>query len=165
MDLLAPTFSGDLMDSLTHFERRATSWELETKETLFDLIKIGVVIKGLETCGFRDHLLINTAGTTEWTKKFFMKFVNETENVESARRTVPMDLSGWAVTIKSSKETVLGVEFTATWREIVERKPKTCKTTKRMTGLARTTKRKDSEQYDGLRYDPEPILTDLLSHG
>ena len=41
--------------------------------------------------GFRDHLLINTAGTTEWTK-----FVKEIGNVELARRNiqpVPMDLS------------------------------------------------------------------------
>ena len=41
--------------------------------------------------GFRDHVLINTAGTTEWTK-----FVKETENVEVARKNtqpVPMDLS------------------------------------------------------------------------
>ena len=41
--------------------------------------------------GFRDHLLIDTAGATEWTK-----FVKEIENVELARRNtqpVPMDLS------------------------------------------------------------------------
>ena len=64
MDLLATTFSGDFMDSLTDFERRVTSWEHEAKETLSDLINIGVDSKGLEG-GFRDHLLINTAGTTE----------------------------------------------------------------------------------------------------
>ena len=86
-----PRLSGDLMDSLTDFERRVASWEHDAKETLSDLIKIGVVIKGLEKGGFRDHLLINTAGTTEWTK-----FVKEIENVELARRNtqlVPMDLS------------------------------------------------------------------------
>ena len=41
--------------------------------------------------GFRDYLVINTAGTTEWTK-----FVKEIENVELARRNtqpVPMDVS------------------------------------------------------------------------
>ena len=54
-----------------------TSWEHEAKDTLSDLINIGVVIKGLEKGGVRDHLLINTAGTTEWTK-----FVKEIENVE-----------------------------------------------------------------------------------
>ena len=73
VDLLATTFSGDLMDSWTDFERLFTSWE--------DFIKIGVVIKGLERGGFRCHLLINTAGTTEWTK-----FVKDIENVELARR-------------------------------------------------------------------------------
>ena len=91
VDLLANTFSGDVMDSLTYFERRVTSWEHEAKETLPDLIKIGVVVKGLEKGGFRDHLLIDNAGTTEWTK-----FVKEIENVELARRNtqpVPMDLS------------------------------------------------------------------------
>ena len=79
LDLLATTFRGDLMDSLTDFERRVASWEHDAKETLSDLINIGVVIKGLEKGGFRDHLLINTAGTTEWTK-----FVKEIENVEFA---------------------------------------------------------------------------------
>ena len=57
------------MGALTNFQRRVTSWEHDAKETLSDLIKIGCVIKGLEKGGFRDHLLINTAGTTEW-KKF-----------------------------------------------------------------------------------------------
>ena len=74
MDLLAITFSGELMDSLTDFERRVASWDHDAKKTLSDLINIGVVTKGLEKDGFRDHLLINTAGTTEWTK-----FVREIE--------------------------------------------------------------------------------------
>ena len=52
--LLATTSSGDLMDSLTDFERRVTSWEYEAKETLSDLIKIGVHINVLEKGGFRD---------------------------------------------------------------------------------------------------------------
>ena len=68
VDLLATTFSGDLMDSLTNFERRDASWEHDAQETLSDSIKIGVVIKGLEKGGFWDHLLINTAATTKWTK-------------------------------------------------------------------------------------------------
>ena len=91
MDLLATTFSGDLMDSGTDFERRLTSREHEAKETLSDLIKIGVVIKGLEKDVFRDRLPMNTAGTTEWTK-----IVKEIESVELARRNaqlVPMNLS------------------------------------------------------------------------
>ena len=67
------------MDSLTDFERRVTSWEHDAKDTLSDLINIRVVIKDLETGGFRDHLLINTAGTTEWTK-----FLKEFENLELA---------------------------------------------------------------------------------
>ena len=37
---------------------------------------------------------------------------------------------GWAARNKGSKETVPGVEFTVMWREIVERKPNTCNTTK-----------------------------------
>ena len=51
-DLLATTFSGDRMDSLTDFDRRVASWEHDSKETLSDLIKIGVVIKGLEKVVF-----------------------------------------------------------------------------------------------------------------
>ena len=89
VELLATTFNGDLKDYLTDFERRVTSLEHEAKETLSDLINIGVVIKGLEKSGFRYHLLIKTAGTTEWTK-----LVKEIENVASARRStqlVPMD--------------------------------------------------------------------------
>ena len=77
VDLLATTFTGDLMDSLTDFEIVVTSWEHDAKETPTDLINIGVVIKGLEKGCIRDHLLINIAGTTEWTK-----FVKEIENVE-----------------------------------------------------------------------------------
>ena len=53
VDLFAPSFSGDLMDASTDFERRFTSWEHDAKETLSDLINIGVVIKGLEKGGFR----------------------------------------------------------------------------------------------------------------
>ena len=122
VDWLITTFSGDLMNSLTDFEGRVTSWEHEAKETLSDLIKFGVVIRGLEKRDFRDHLLINTAGTTEKTK-----FVKEIGIVEPTRRnTQPVPK---AVKIKSSKETVHGVELTATWREIVERKLNTCKKT------------------------------------
>ena len=90
VDLLATTCNGDLNDFLTDFERRVTSWEHEAKETLSELIKIGVVIKGLEKSGFRDHFFINTAGTTELTK-----IVQEIANVELARRNtqpVPMHL-------------------------------------------------------------------------
>ena len=64
VDLVATTFNCDLMDSLTDFERRVTSWEHDAKEKLSDLINIGVVIKGLENGGFRDHLLIDTADMT-----------------------------------------------------------------------------------------------------
>ena len=68
VDLLATTFSGGIMDSLTESERQATAWEHDVKEILSELIKIAIVIKGLEKGGFRDRLLINTAGTTEWAK-------------------------------------------------------------------------------------------------
>ena len=33
LDLLATTFSGDLMDSLTYFERAVASWKHGAKET------------------------------------------------------------------------------------------------------------------------------------
>ena len=56
VELLASTFNGDLMDSLNDFDRRVTSWEPEAKETVSDLIKSGIVIKGLEIGGFfREH--------------------------------------------------------------------------------------------------------------
>ena len=35
---------------------RDESWEHEAKETLSHLMKIGVLIKGLDKGGFRDHL-------------------------------------------------------------------------------------------------------------
>ena len=41
VDLLASTYSGDLVDSLTDFQRRVTSWEHDAKATLSDLISIG----------------------------------------------------------------------------------------------------------------------------
>ena len=91
VDLLATTFSGDLMDSLTDYESRVASWEHDAKETLSDLMKIGVAIEGLERGGFRDHLLTNIAGMTEWTN-----FTKEIESVELSRRNtqpVPMCLS------------------------------------------------------------------------
>ena len=58
---------GDIMASLPDFERRVTSWEHDATETMSDLIMVGVVVQVLEKGGFRDHLLINTAGTTELT--------------------------------------------------------------------------------------------------
>ena len=49
VDLLAIMFSGDFTGSLTDLEGRVTSWEQhDMKETLSSVIKIGVVIKGLE---------------------------------------------------------------------------------------------------------------------
>ena len=98
-----------------------------TRKKVSDLIHIGVVIKDMENRGFRDHLLINTAGTTELTK-----LAKVIENVELARRNTqlaPMDASAMGSQDNSSKETVHGVEFTVIWRETVERKPNTCKTT------------------------------------
>ena len=56
VDLVATTFSGDLMISLTDFERRVASWEHKAKETLSDFSNIGVVIKGLERGGFSGSL-------------------------------------------------------------------------------------------------------------
>ena len=123
--LLTTTFCGDLMDSLSHFERRVTSWEHEAKETLSDLIKIGVVIKGLEKGWFRDHLLINTAGTTECTKKHTAcsdGFVGNDQSRSKAPRKLFMVWNLRPHGERLSKE-----------------KLNTSKTTKRVDGLARTT--------------------------
>ena len=75
-----PRAVGDLLDSVTDFERRVSSWEQRCarKYVRFDQHR---GLKGLEEVGFRDHLLINTAGTTEWTK-----FVKEIENVEFSEK-------------------------------------------------------------------------------
>ena len=76
---------------MTDFERRVTVRESEAGEQLSDLIKIGVVVKGLEKGNFRDHLLINTSGTKQWSR-----FIKELEAVELARLNsgpTPMDLS------------------------------------------------------------------------
>ena len=91
VDLLATSFGGDFKDVVTDFERRVTSWEHEAKETLSDLIEIGVVIKVLKKGGFRHHLLINTAGTTEQDT-----FVKQVVNVGLARKNTkptPMEQS------------------------------------------------------------------------
>ena len=45
VDLLATTFIGDLIDSLTYFDRIVTSWEHEATGSVSDLIKIEVVIR------------------------------------------------------------------------------------------------------------------------
>ena len=79
----------------------------------------------------------STAGTTDKTK--FAKKIGNVELTRRNKQPVPK-----AVKIKSSKETVHRVELTATWREIAERKLNTCKTIKRVDGLARTTKAKAS---------------------
>ena len=91
VELLSTQFAGDLLDCVTDFERRVAVWESEAGEQLSDLIKIGVVVKGLEKGNFRDHLLINTSGTKQWSR-----FIKEIEAVELARlnsRPTPMDLS------------------------------------------------------------------------
>ena len=91
VELLSTQFAGDLLDCVTDLERRAAVWESEAGEQLSDLIKIGVVVKGLEKGNFRDHLLINTSGTKQWSR-----FIKEIEAVELARlnsRPTPMDLS------------------------------------------------------------------------
>ena len=103
-----------------------------------DLIKIGVVIKGLEKSGFRDHLHINTAGTTEWTK-----FVKEIENVEFERKNtqlVPMDLSAVGSQDQKFQESCswCGIYGHMT-RHCQKQKLNTCRTNKRVAGLARTT--------------------------
>ena len=91
VELLSTQFAGDLLDCVTDFERRVAVWEGEAREQLSDLIEIGVVVNGLEKGNFRDHLLISTSGTKQWSK-----FIREIEAVELARlnsRPTPMDLS------------------------------------------------------------------------
>ena len=91
VDLPATTCGGDLMDSLTDFERRVTSWEHEAKETLSDLIRIGVVSKVWRKVGFGIM-----CSSTLLARQNGRNFVKEIENVEFARRNtqpVPMDLS------------------------------------------------------------------------
>ena len=91
VELLSTQFAGDLLDCVTDFERRVAVWESEAGEQLSDLIKIGVVVNGLEKGNFRDHVLINTSGTKQWSR-----FIREIEAVELARlnsRPTPMDLS------------------------------------------------------------------------
>ena len=99
-------------------------------------------MKGLKKGSARQHLLINSTDKTEWTI-----FMEETENVELARRniqSVPMDLSTIGTKIISSKETVHCVELLVTWRDIVERKRTTCKNkqTSGSSGTDDKTKRK-----------------------
>ena len=87
VELLSTQFAGDLLDCVTDFERRVAVWESEAGEQLSDLIKIGVVVKGLEKGPFVDQHV----GTKQWSR-----FIKEIEAVELARRNsrpTPMDLS------------------------------------------------------------------------
>ena len=116
---------------------RVTSWEHEAKETLSDLIKI--------------------AGTTEWTK--FVK-KKKIENVKLARRStqlVPQPRSTFP-----RKLTFHGVDFTCIRREAVERQPNTCKTTKQVDGLARTTKAKQS-QLEQVAYSIFSLVVPIIA--
>ena len=105
------------------------------KEALLDLINIGVVTKGSERGVFRDKLVINTAGTTEWTK-----FVKEMENVELTRtslQAVPEDLSAMGSQDQKFHRHCFLVRNLRAHGETVEGKPNTCKTTKQVDRLAR----------------------------
>ena len=91
VELLSTQFAGDLLDCVTDFERRAAVWESEAGEQMSDLIKIGVVVNGLEKGNFRDHVLINTSGTKQWSR-----FIREIEAVELARlNSRPTLVSSW----------------------------------------------------------------------
>ena len=71
----------------------------------------------------------------------------KTENVELARKNtqpVPMDLSGMRSQDQKFQGNCSWCGIWVTWRERVERKLNTCKTIKRVNGLARTTKPKAS---------------------
>ena len=70
-------------------------------------MKLGVFINGLEQGGFRDHLLINTAGTSEWNTR-----VQELENVEVARKnTKPTPVDFFVVTYGMNKVNVIRQGF------------------------------------------------------
>ena len=90
------------------------------------------------TGGCRNHLLINTAGTTVWTE-----FVNEIEKVLTKKHAADGFVGDWQPRSESSTKTSLRRIF-GTWRGNAERTPNTCKTTKQVDGLARTTKSKAS---------------------
>ena len=92
-------FAGDLLDCVTDFERLVTVWESEAGEQLSDLIKIGVVVKGLEKGNFRDHLLINTSGTKQWSR-----FIKELEAVELERLNSGTDTDGLVSSARSAQE-------------------------------------------------------------
>ena len=128
VDLLATIFSGDLTDSLTDFERRVTSWEHDANCQIWSKSELSwkvwrkVVFEIIccvdqhcwhdrmdETCERDRKRRISTKKHTACTDEF----VGDGQ----PRSKVP-------------RQTVHGVQFTVTWREIVERKLNTCKTTK-----------------------------------
>ena len=65
------------MKAVTDFERLVTAWEHESKDSLSNLLKVGVVMKSLEKGGFREHLLISKAGTR--LPNFFWKVIDKVE--------------------------------------------------------------------------------------
>ena len=61
IELLSFDFaSGRLLDKLEDFDMKANEYEKESKETISDNMRIGVVIKDMEKGSLREHLLLHS---------------------------------------------------------------------------------------------------------
>ena len=78
---LRTPFDGDLLDTLTTFERTIMNYEAQGRETISDSLKIGCVIAGMGQNSMKEHLSMSATKCDSWTN-----FVREIESIEHARK-------------------------------------------------------------------------------
>ena len=58
--LLATKFSSDIEQELEQFEKMVRRYDAETGKALDDTMKLGIIIKGLQDSGLKDHVIRNS---------------------------------------------------------------------------------------------------------
>ena len=96
LEVLAFNFKSDcLLDSLESFEQLVVTYEKESSKTLDDDLKIGIVIKGIETGSLREHLLLHSERAD--TYELFREEIDTIARAQHASLmpSQPMDLSAF----------------------------------------------------------------------
>ena len=92
-EILRTPLDGELLAALTTFERKIVIYEAQSRETISDSLKIGV-IAGTGQNSMKEHLFVSATKCDSWTN-----FVREIESIEHARKTItaptPMDLDAF----------------------------------------------------------------------
>ena len=93
-EILRTPFDGDLLDTITTFERKIMIYEAQSRETISDSLKIGCVIAGMGQNSKREHLLMSATKCDSWTN-----FAREIESIERVRKTItaptPMEIDAF----------------------------------------------------------------------